>query len=209
MDQNIYIYILNKIYKNANIIFFSETFYAPENLVSTNDGKGIIILGQDADSLGGGFDENQAFSGSISEFHMWDRAITEKEVKQISNCDMSGQSLKGNIINWSRINTWEKHNVSIREVENFCKDLITPKFIIFNQRMNFGETKRSCHILGGTYPYEFTIENRLRYYQNILKLFEDAVVTEKSPCISQNGETNYAKFWIGFKIEGLIFISVF
>ena len=158
--------------------------------------------------MGGGFDENQAFSGSISEFHMWDRSITEKEVKQISNCDISRQSLEGNIINWSRINNWEKHNVTIQEVENVCNDDITPKFIILNQGMNFGETKRSCHIIGGTYPYEFTVENRLRYYPNILRLFEKAVVTENSPCIFKKGETNHVKFWIGFKIEGLIFISV-
>ena len=37
------------------------------------DGKGILILGQEQDSYGGGFDKFQSFSGKISQFNIFKR----------------------------------------------------------------------------------------------------------------------------------------
>ena len=139
---------------------------------------------------------------------MWDRAITEDEVKELSNCNLPTQSPKGNVISWDRLNRWENHNVTIEQVENVCNDEITPSFIIFNQRMNFDEITLSCHTLGGTHPHEFTAENELRYNPNILRLVEEQFIAAKSPCISTAGETNRVKFWLGFKFEGSIYFFI-
>ena len=37
------------------------------------DGTGLLILGQEQDSFGGGFDKFQSFSGKISQFNVFQR----------------------------------------------------------------------------------------------------------------------------------------
>ncbi|XP_026544664.1 C-reactive protein-like isoform X2 [Notechis scutatus] len=44
-----------------------------------------IVLGQDQDSFGGGFDFNQSFVGEMSDVHMWARVLTPVAVKLIWN----------------------------------------------------------------------------------------------------------------------------
>ena len=39
------------------------------------DGEGLIILAQEQDSFGGGFDRKQSFAGIISQFNMFERFI--------------------------------------------------------------------------------------------------------------------------------------
>ncbi|XP_020633966.3 C-reactive protein-like [Pogona vitticeps] len=44
-----------------------------------------IVLGQDQDSFGGGFDINQSLVGEISDVYMWDRVLTPDEVNLVWN----------------------------------------------------------------------------------------------------------------------------
>ena len=37
------------------------------------DGEGLMILAQEQDSFGGGFDRKQSFAGTISQFNMFER----------------------------------------------------------------------------------------------------------------------------------------
>ena len=39
------------------------------------DGDGLLILGQEQDTFGGGFDKFQSFSGKISQFNMFQRWV--------------------------------------------------------------------------------------------------------------------------------------
>ncbi|XP_062886882.1 neuronal pentraxin 1 like isoform X1 [Mobula hypostoma] len=63
---------------------------------------GIMVLGQEQDMLGGGFDATQAFVGEMSHFHMWDRVLTPGEVYSLANC--STKTLVGNVIAWTEAN---------------------------------------------------------------------------------------------------------
>ncbi|XP_042198236.1 neuronal pentraxin 1 like isoform X3 [Callorhinchus milii] len=63
---------------------------------------GVLILGQEQDSLGGGFDATQAFVGEMSHFHMWDRVLTPGEIYSLANC--SSKTLVGNVIAWTEAN---------------------------------------------------------------------------------------------------------
>ncbi|XP_048410854.1 neuronal pentraxin 1 like isoform X1 [Stegostoma tigrinum] len=63
---------------------------------------GIMVLGQEQDTLGGGFDATQAFVGEMSHFHMWDRVLTPGEVYSLANC--SSKTLVGNVIAWTEAN---------------------------------------------------------------------------------------------------------
>ncbi|KAM6963780.1 serum amyloid P-component-like [Tautogolabrus adspersus] len=56
-----------------------------------------IILGQDQDSYGGGFDQSQSFVGDITDVHMWDKVISPCEIRFY----MEGSSfIPGNLLNW-------------------------------------------------------------------------------------------------------------
>ncbi|XP_078279496.1 C-reactive protein-like [Rhinoraja longicauda] len=60
-------------------------------------GSGQFILGQEQDSVGGGFDINQSFVGEISDVHLWDGVLQSNDIKKISQgCLQYG----GNIIDW-------------------------------------------------------------------------------------------------------------
>ncbi|CAB4013113.1 Hypothetical predicted protein, partial [Paramuricea clavata] len=59
-------------------------------------GGGSWVIGQDQDSVGGGFDANQAFGGEISEVHVWNRALSPAEIEVLaSSC---AQDLVGNYV---------------------------------------------------------------------------------------------------------------
>ncbi|XP_025066930.1 serum amyloid P-component-like isoform X1 [Alligator sinensis] len=47
--------------------------------------EAVILLGQDQDSYGAGFDENQSFVGEITDVHMWDHVLTPAEIRLIKN----------------------------------------------------------------------------------------------------------------------------
>uniref|UniRef100_UPI00398EBCE5 neuronal pentraxin receptor n=1 Tax=Xenopus tropicalis TaxID=8364 RepID=UPI00398EBCE5 len=59
--------------------------------------NGVIIFGQEQDTLGGRFDATQAFVGEVAQFNMWDRVLTQTEIEGIANCTAP---LVGNLIHW-------------------------------------------------------------------------------------------------------------
>jgi len=44
-----------------------------------------VIIGQDQDTVGGGFDVNQSMGGSIDELRVYNRALTDGEISAIYN----------------------------------------------------------------------------------------------------------------------------
>ncbi|KAF4016676.1 hypothetical protein G4228_008366, partial [Cervus hanglu yarkandensis] len=47
---------------------------------------GILVLGQDQDSLGGGFSARDAFSGNLTDFHLWARALSPAQMLRARAC---------------------------------------------------------------------------------------------------------------------------
>ncbi|XP_075047902.1 C-reactive protein-like [Mixophyes fleayi] len=68
-----------------------------------------IILGQEQDSFGGGFDINQSFSGEISDVNMWDYILTPEDIQKVVSDDYNG-----NLINWRSLNFEIKGNVLVQ-----------------------------------------------------------------------------------------------
>ncbi|XP_005379716.2 PREDICTED: neuronal pentraxin receptor [Chinchilla lanigera] len=70
-----------------------------ENLAAWHPIKphGILILGQEQDTLGGRFDATQAFVGDIAQFNLWDHALTPAQILGIANCTAP---LLGNVLPW-------------------------------------------------------------------------------------------------------------
>ncbi|KAH0631951.1 hypothetical protein JD844_019870 [Phrynosoma platyrhinos] len=58
---------------------------------------GVLILGQEQDTVGGRFDATQAFVGEMSQFSIWDRVLKPEDIMNIANCSAN---MPGNIIPW-------------------------------------------------------------------------------------------------------------
>ncbi|NWR68156.1 NPTX2 protein, partial [Bucorvus abyssinicus] len=58
---------------------------------------GVLILGQEQDTVGGRFDATQAFVGEMSQFNIWDRVLKAEDIMNIANCSIN---MPGNIIPW-------------------------------------------------------------------------------------------------------------
>ncbi|CAL1600761.1 unnamed protein product [Knipowitschia caucasica] len=59
---------------------------------------GVLILGQEQDTVGGRFDASQALVGELSQFNLWDRVLKPAEVSALADC--SSPAL-GNIAPWT------------------------------------------------------------------------------------------------------------
>ncbi|XP_030628144.1 mucosal pentraxin-like [Chanos chanos] len=76
------------------------------------DGAPIIIVGQEQDSFGGGFDAGQSFVGLLADVHMWDYVLSYCEITRFANDD---NFTPGNILNWRAL---EFNSVGNVVVEN-------------------------------------------------------------------------------------------
>ena len=57
-----------------------------------------MVLGQDQDSFGGGFNANQALAGELTELNMWDSVFSESDVAtQYEACSIPD----GSVLSWS------------------------------------------------------------------------------------------------------------
>ncbi|XP_070538120.1 neuronal pentraxin-1-like isoform X2 [Ptychodera flava] len=78
-------------------------------------GGGLLVLGQDQDSVGGGYDADQAFIGEMTAFNMWSRSLNDVEIAQVAkNC-----SIGGDVFAWNNIDLHIGGDVSL-QVANVC-----------------------------------------------------------------------------------------
>ncbi|KAL3054132.1 hypothetical protein OYC64_006462 [Pagothenia borchgrevinki] len=59
---------------------------------------GVLILGQEQDSLGGSFDSSQALVGELSQVGIWDRVLSSKQVASLARC---GKVTQGSVAPWT------------------------------------------------------------------------------------------------------------
>ncbi|XP_013786786.1 C-reactive protein 1.1-like [Limulus polyphemus] len=78
------------------------------NSTGVNKGKtvqagGTVVLGQEQDTVGGGFVASESMEGELSELNMWNSALDSKQILHLSKCaDVSERHLYGNIIRWEK-----------------------------------------------------------------------------------------------------------
>ena len=57
-----------------------------------------MVLGQDQDSIGGGFEADQALVGELTELNIWDSVFSESDVAtQYETCSIP----HGSVLTWS------------------------------------------------------------------------------------------------------------
>ena len=59
---------------------------------------GSLVLGQDQDSVGGGFSSSQSFQGSLTNVNVWSYVLSASSIKNLSKSCLSGA---GNVYMWS------------------------------------------------------------------------------------------------------------
>ncbi|XP_059931195.1 neuronal pentraxin receptor-like, partial [Gadus macrocephalus] len=59
---------------------------------------GQLVLGQEQDSLGGGFDSTQALVGELAQVGLWDRVLTPVQVAGLARC---GRVAQGSLTSWT------------------------------------------------------------------------------------------------------------
>ncbi|XP_029364314.1 neuronal pentraxin receptor a [Echeneis naucrates] len=59
---------------------------------------GVLMLGQEQDSLGGGFDSSQALVGELSQVGLWDRVLPSSQVASLARC---GRVTQGSVAPWT------------------------------------------------------------------------------------------------------------
>ncbi|XP_056672159.1 C-reactive protein isoform X2 [Monodelphis domestica] len=69
-----------------------------------------IILGQEQDSFGGGFDEKQSLVGDIGDIVMWDFALSPEEISNV----YIGGTFSPNVLDWRGLNFEKKGYVVIK-----------------------------------------------------------------------------------------------
>ncbi|XP_069995299.1 uncharacterized protein [Penaeus vannamei] len=110
------------------------------------EGDGVLILGQDQDVLGGGFQEDQSLSGEITELHIWDYALDDVTINDIANFQ---SNLHGNVINWLT-SSWELRGEA--DIRDLPRDMVTQTpitHIMMADPKPFAEAAHLCSLLKG------------------------------------------------------------
>ena len=98
-----------KLYKDGQ---FTEQV---TNIASKNyalKAGGFLVLGQEQDSIGGGFDRNQTLHGRLASVNMWDKVLPESDIAaQYTNCSVP----YGSVINWFVFKNVTRGNVAVEE----------------------------------------------------------------------------------------------
>jgi len=61
-------------------------------------GGGVMVLGQEQDSLGGSFSPEEAFTGDLSQLNVWDKVLSPQD---IYNLVRSCHGKQGNVKAWA------------------------------------------------------------------------------------------------------------
>ncbi|XP_078083687.1 adhesion G protein-coupled receptor D2-like [Mustelus asterias] len=80
-------------------------------------GNGTFIIGQDQDSLGGTFKQNEAFSGNITDMNIWTNVLDATQITAASMCSLPQQNL---ISKWDLASMEIEPTVHIMEVQLNC-----------------------------------------------------------------------------------------
>ena len=73
-------------------------------------GGGGLVLGQDQDSVGGGFELANSFIGEMTGVNIWDHVITDQEITRMSRSCLTGV---GNVYQWRDFKAHLKGSVQI------------------------------------------------------------------------------------------------
>ncbi|XP_055926693.1 sushi, von Willebrand factor type A, EGF and pentraxin domain-containing protein 1-like [Argiope bruennichi] len=82
---------------------------------------GFFVLGQEQDSLGGTFSISEAFAGEITEFNVWNYAMSQEEITStFSSCGRVG-----NVVPWPSVSYYVHGSVTVSTGNDLCQGIGT------------------------------------------------------------------------------------
>ena len=133
-----------------------------------------FIIGQEPDSLNGGFSESQGFPGEIGELNIWNRILEVEYISKLSSCS---NFYKGNVVMWAK-EKFSANLVKTFDVEDssvFCKS--ETLHAIFPQKMSHEYGKKLCSRFGGTIGQPLSAEEN-EEFRSILTKHKDVCVDD-------------------------------
>ncbi|CAB4041511.1 Hypothetical predicted protein, partial [Paramuricea clavata] len=89
-------------------------------------GGGFWVLGQDQDSVGGGFQDKDSFQGELAEMNVWGRVLTKQEIARFStDCR---RRMNGSVKSWPQFRTGLRGKARVINEPNCTKRLEYPHF---------------------------------------------------------------------------------
>lgn len=61
---------------------------------------GTLVLGQDQDSVGAGFQSAQSFQGKLSNVNVWDHVLPDTQIKEMSTSCLLDEWNEANVFKW-------------------------------------------------------------------------------------------------------------
>ena len=96
-----------KLYKNGQF----EGQHGDIDVGYTVQSGGYLVLGQDQDTLGGGFSLGDTLNAQLAEVNMWDRILSISEVAaHYTKCRIPS----GSVVAWSEFKTLNHGNVTVK-----------------------------------------------------------------------------------------------
>ena len=59
-----------------------------------------MVLGQEQDSVGGGFDADQSFQGMLSNVNIWNQVLTAQQIKEMSKLCLLDEAADWKVFKW-------------------------------------------------------------------------------------------------------------
>ncbi|XP_059081415.1 uncharacterized protein LOC131879190 [Tigriopus californicus] len=175
---------------------------------------GTIALGQDQDWPGDGFDEKQSFSGSLTEFNLWNYALSPINISTMASCNSPEQ---GNVVQWFSLPQWNLSNVdlTLQDSTKLCAMNPLQNMFVIEDKVSNIELKRSCDVLNGKIDVPMTqndLETSLVFQSNLLEALRAEMGGKRSNCIIKNtlnlfhlGQTmNSKREWINPYTQELV-----
>jgi len=76
----------------------------------TIQADGSLVLGQEQDTVGGGFEKSQSFKGMLTNVNVWSYVLPEPAITEMSKCCLAGE---GNVYMWSDFGNAIKGNTRL------------------------------------------------------------------------------------------------
>ena len=159
-------------------------FRGSDNMFNTS-----LIFGQEPDTFRGGYDNKQAYLGSVAEFNIWNYTLTDSEISDMGRCKGLPQ---GNVVSWNE-SSWIQNAISkkyIVEVSDFCSE--KSKYFIFPEKVRYPEARKLCEIHGGSLA--------LPRSDNEEKEILDIVSKHQDTCLGADSFDKESAIWIGAKV---------
>jgi len=162
----------------------SSGSFAGDNPVAPVRSGGVNYLGQDQDSVGGGFNGKQSWSGEITQFNIWDFALEDYSIENAAECR---SDILGNVQRWD-IDNWVLNDVSSKSAPLFelcgAADEGNAKWFLFPNPFDYWFYKSWCSNQGGAIAVPVSDEN----YHELMDIAENIVdkdIHEK--CVHASG----------------------